>query len=157
MRKRIITPQQLNNDSSDRNCLKVDELADIEISSEDEFHPIEYALIPGHSKGWRAAKSGKQTIRLVFSQPQAIREIFLHFFEPDNVRTQEYSLSWSADAGRSFHEIVRQQWNFSPNGSTVEIEEHHVQLDNITVLALDIVPDLNGVSQVASLEQFRLR
>jgi hypothetical protein len=136
--------------------LNVEGLAEVEITSEDAAHPIESALLPGLASGWRAAGPGKQTIRLLFSQPQPLRRIWLNFVEPRTERTQEYVLRWSADGGQSFREIVRQQWNFSPQGASSETEVHHVELPAVTVLELSIIPDINGGNAVASLAQLRL-
>ena len=74
--------------------------------------PIESALVVGKTTGWRAADSGTQTIRLIFDEPQRLNHIALAFEETDTRRTQEFVLRWSPDGGRSFREIVRQQWNF---------------------------------------------
>ena len=38
-------------------------------------------------------------------------------------------------------EVVRQQWNFSPHGTTEEIEDYTVDLSGVTVLELRIDPD----------------
>jgi len=91
----------------------------VEVSSEDNDFPIESALVSGETPGWRAAMSGTETIRLVFDQPQKLKQISLVFEEKEVIRTQELVLRWSSDGGSSFREIVRQQWNFSPP-STVE-------------------------------------
>jgi outer membrane receptor protein involved in Fe transport len=50
-------------------------------------------------------------------------------------------------------EIVRQQWNFSPAGSTTEIEDYAVDLDGVSVLELAIQPAWAGArdKQVHSL------
>jgi outer membrane receptor protein involved in Fe transport len=40
--------------------------------------------------------------------------------------------------------IVRQQWNFSPAGSTTEIEDYAVDLDGVSVLELAIQPAWAG-------------
>jgi len=53
-------------------------------------------------------------------------------------------------------EIVRQQWNFSPTGSTTEIEDYFVDLDSVSVLELALRPDLGGRDVVATLASFRL-
>ena len=58
------------------------DLAEVEITSEDAAHPIESALLPGSTSGWRAAEPGKQTIRLLFANPQRLRRIWLNFEEP---------------------------------------------------------------------------
>ena len=128
----------------------------MEISSEDASHPIESALLPDGRGGWRAAVAGKQSIRLLFSTPQRIRWIRLSFVETAVERTQEYVLRWSADGGNSFRDIVRQQWNFNPGGSSTETEEHQVDLSGVTALELGITPHIGGGSAVASLAQLRL-
>jgi hypothetical protein len=38
-------------------------------------------------------------------------------------------------------EVVRQQWSFSPYGSTEEIEDYTVNLSGITTLEVRIDPD----------------
>jgi len=53
-------------------------------------------------------------------------------------------------------EIVRQQWNFSPPGTTQELEDYSVDLLDVTVMELEIVPDKSGGEARASLESFRL-
>ena len=156
MRKRIIAPVQQKTTSPDQDWLNVEDLAEVEITSEDAAHPIEFALLPGQASGWRAAGPGKQTIRILFTQPQRLRRIRLHFVETRTERTQEYVLRWSPDGGQSFREIVRQQWNFSPHGTTGETEDHHVELPAVTVLELSIIPDISGGNAFASLAQLQL-
>ena len=155
MRKRIIGQVQQGSEPPG-DWLNVDGLAEVEISSEDPAHPIESALLPGGTMGWCAAGPGKQTIRLVFAAPQRLRRIWLNFVETRTGRTQEYVLRWSPDGGQSFREIVRQQWNFSPEGATSQTEDHHVDLPAVTVLELSIIPDTSGGNALASLAQLRL-
>lgn len=156
MRKRIITPVQQETASLDQDWLNLEGLAEVEITSEDAAHPIESALLPGRASGWRAAGPGKQTIRLRFANPQRLRRIRLNFVEPRAERTQEFVLRWSPDGGQSYREIVRQQWNFSPQGATSETEDLHVELPAVTVLELSIIPDISGGNALASLAQLRL-
>lgn len=156
MRKRIITPVQQETASPDLEWLNMERLAEVEITSEDAAHPIEAALLPVRDSGWRAAGPGKQTIRLLFDYPQRLQRIWLNFVETRTERTQEYVLRWSPDGGQSFREIVRQQWNFSPQGATSETEDLHVELPAVTVLELSIIPDIRGGNAFASLAQLRL-
>jgi hypothetical protein len=107
-------------------------------------------------RGWRAADSGTQTIRLIFDQPQRLTRIALVFEESETSRTQEFVLRWSGDAGGSFREIVRQQWNFSPPNAIREVEEFQVVLSDVAVLELIIVPDISRGSARASLKSLRL-
>jgi hypothetical protein len=156
MRKRIITSVQQETSPPELEWLDLDMLAEVEITSEDAAHPIESALLPGRSPGWRALGPGEQKIRLLFAHPQQIGRIWLNFVETHTERTQEYVFRWSPDGGKSFREIARQQWNFSPQGATSETEDLHVDLPAVTVLELNILPDISGGNAVASLAKLRL-
>jgi len=156
MRKKIIPSVQKDIPPPGEDWLDLERLAEVEITSEDAAHPIESALLPGRGTGWRAAGPGKQTIRLLFEHPQRLRRIWLQFVESVIERTQEFVLRWSPDGGQSFREIVRQQWNFSPQGATGETEDHRVNLSGVTVLELSIIPDISGGDARASLSQLRL-
>jgi hypothetical protein len=135
--------------------LDLDHLAEVELTSEDAAHPIEGALVSSGGAGWRAADPGRQSIRLLFRAPQRLRHMRLRFQEADIERTQEFALRWSRDGGRSFQEIVRQQYTFSPAGATSELEELSVDLDEVSALELTIVPDQHGRTY-ASLAEWRL-
>ena len=128
----------------------------VEVTSEEKDYPVESALISGEVGGWRAADSGTQTMRLIF-ESQRLTRIALVFEETEVERTQEFVLRWSPDGGRSFREIVRQQWNFSPPNAIREVEEYPVELSGVTVLELIIVPDISRGSARASLKSLRLR
>jgi hypothetical protein len=156
MRKRITNHGTENVSSSNRQWLNVEHLAQIEVSSEDAAHPIESALIPNGGTGWRAGQPGQQTVRLLFDEPQVVKHIRLLFQEDERERTQQFVLRWSSDGGQSYREIVRQQYNFSPPGSSTECEDYDVDLDRVTTLELTIVPDISGAPVCASLAQLRL-
>jgi hypothetical protein len=110
----------------------------------------------GHVVGWRASGPGEQTLRLHFDQPRPVHRIRLEFVEPEVERTQEFVLSWSPDGGQTLHEVVRQQWNFSPHGATQQTEDHLVELTGVTLLELRIVPDIGGGDSRASLTRLSL-
>lgn len=154
MRKRIITPTA-ETIRSRAEGVDVERAAIVEITSEDKDFPIEAAFLSGGSRGWRAAEPGTQTIRLIFDHPQQLKRIWLVFEEKESARTQEFVLRWSSD-GSSFQEIVRQQWNFSPPETIREVEEYQVNLKDITVLELTIVPSINGGTARASVMTLRL-
>src|SRR5688572_15051177 len=128
MRKRILPKTENEAVSAHDAWLPLEQVADVEITSESPGHPIEAALMPGRAPGWRAAEPGSQTIRLVFKEPQRLSRIWLRFIEPDHERTQQYVVRWSDNGGRSFRDVVRQQWNFSPRGATSQTEDHQVEL-----------------------------
>jgi hypothetical protein len=153
MDKQIIS--QGSNEPS-TNWLALEHIARIELTSEESSYAIEDALLYNSATGWRAAQPGEQTIRLIFDTPQSLRHIWLLFMEREVERSQEFVLRWSADDGKTFHEIVRQQWNFSPYGSTQESEAYNVELSGVTQIELKIVPDRNDGNVYASLAQLRL-
>ena len=136
--------------------MDLDHLASVGVSSEDSEHPIESALLQEGKRGWRAAKPGAQTIRLVFDDPQKLKRILLVFEDTENHRTQEFVLRWASDIKGPFREIVRQQWNFSPPDSVRETEDFGVELSEVKVLELMIVPDKSGGRICASLVSLRL-
>ena len=150
MRKRLITPEDMQVDRHHR--LDLSTTALVEVTSEEKDHPIESALILGESKGWRAADPGPQTIRLTFDRPQKLKHISLVFKENETSRTQEFVLRWSSEQTGSLREIVRQQWNFSPPHTTTEVEEYRVELSDVTVLELIITPEIGGGAARASLK-----
>ena len=136
--------------------LPLQEMAKVEVSSEDADHPIESAFSLGQTSGWQAGSLGKQSIRLVFDQPRTIRRIYLRFNEPAVARTQEFALRWSENRGDRLTEIVPQQWNFSPAGATMQTEDYHVDLAGLTQLELCITPDISGASAYASLSRMQI-
>lgn len=156
MRKRVINTGRSDTSQGESKWLNLEELAEVEVSSEDPERPIECALIENFSGGWRASAPGAQTIRLRFTEPLRIQRIRLLFVESEKERTQEYLLRWSSDNGETLHEIVRQQWNFSSPGSTQECEEHRVELTGVCLLELNIIPDITGGEAFASMMQLRL-
>src|SRR6266478_10116920 len=156
MCKRLITPTPETVRCRGEGWLDVERAAMVEITSEDKDYPVESAFASGEAQGWRAAESGTQTIRLVFDQPQSLKRIAVVFEEKEIARTQEFVLRWSADGGNSFREIVRQQWNFSPPETVREVQEYQVELSNVNVLELIIVPNMSGGAARASVKSLRL-
>jgi hypothetical protein len=156
MRKHLITAVPQVGPPTDQNWLDLGSVATVEVTSETKDHPVESALLMSETGGWRAAQPGTQIIRLLFDQPLRVKRISLVFEETENTRTQEFVLRWSSDSGRSFLEIVRQQWNFSPPATMREVENYSVDLLDVTVMELEIVPDKSGGQAQASLESLRL-
>lgn len=156
MMRKIITAHVAQAAPSDRDWLELERLARVEVSSEQHAYPIEASLMPRRGAGWRAAQAGAQTIRILFDTPQRLSQIWLVFSETEQARTQEFVLRWSPAGGAISHELLRQQWTFSPPGTTREIEDYRVDLAGVKLLDLIIVPDISGGAARASLEQMRL-
>ena len=157
MRKRITRTRLAKpGDASDQDWLDLEHIATVDVTSEDPSFPIESAIGSRHGPGWRASQAGEQQIRIIFDEPVSLHRIQLRFHEASSERTQEFILRWSPAAGGSTREIVRQQWNFSPTGSTTEIEDYVVDLDTVSILELAIHPDLNQRGALATLASWRL-
>jgi hypothetical protein len=157
VRKRII--------SSDRSIAKpkpglqwldLGQLATVEVTSEDPNFPIESVFVADGGPGWRASQKGEQEIRLIFDEALAVHRIQLHFVEATRDRLQEFTVRWLAADGGQPKEIVRQQWNFSPAGSTSELEDYEVNLDGVSALELVIKPDLMRGDGLATLAAWRV-
>jgi hypothetical protein len=157
MRKRIAGPQRAGpGGESDEGWLDLEHIATVEVTSEDPGFPIECAFGSTGGSGWRASHGGEQQIRIIFDEPVSLHRIHLRFHEAEFERLQQFTLRWSSAAGGPAKEIVRQQWNFSPAGSTTEIENYAVDLDAVAVLELAIRPDLSGRAAIATLASWRL-
>jgi hypothetical protein len=155
MRKRIIGPLPLK--GGEKNWLDLEQLAKVELTSESPDFPVEAALgLRGHGRGWRAAEVGEQLIRLVFVTPVRLRRIRLELVEQEKARTHQFALRWAGSRSPPPVEIVRQQWTFSPPGTTREVEDYGVDLASVGVLELAIRPDLGAADAIASLESWQI-
>lgn len=139
-----------------KDWLDLERAATVEVTSEDKDFPIESSLSVEPRQGWRAAHPGTQTIRLVFDEPQELKRISLVFEEKETTRTQEFVLRASSSPAGPFREIVRQQWSFSVPTSMREIENYSVELSDVTILELTIIPNISGGAARASLKSLRL-
>ena len=141
--------------SSSNEWFGVGAIAGIGVTSEADDAPVENVLYPEREVGWRAGEPGPQIIRITFGGPTNIRRIQLVFREPQFARTQEFTLRCTV-AGGERREVMRQQWTFSPQGSTEEVEDYRVTLDDVVVLELAIIPDIGNGGAHASLVRLRV-
>ena len=155
MRKRIVGQADRVSELKPK-WLDLEEMATVEVTSEAPCSPVESVFIPSQNSAWRAAAAGEQKIRVIFDEATPLRTIELHFIEQEIERTQEFSLCWSAAQGGPMHQIVRQQWSFSPQGSTEEIEHYDVELEDVSAIELSINPDISGRSVKATLLKWRM-
>lgn len=136
--------------------LELDEVAEVDVSSEEPTSPIEGAFASDAPAGWCAAVPGPQSVRLHFRQPVRLTRIELIFEESARLRTQEFVLRWRATGAANDVEIVRQQFTFAPPATTRERETYSVDLDQVVALELAIVPDISGGPATATLEKLLL-
>ena len=156
MRKRIVGPQGAEaGGESEQGWLNLEQIATVELTSEDPSFPVESVFASAVGLGWRASQKGVQQIRIIFDEPVSLHRIQLRFCETECERTQEFTIRWSAADGPT-KEIVRQQWNFSPAGSTTEIEDYIVELEAVSALELTIEPDLSLREALATLLSWRV-
>src|SRR4051812_15571476 len=135
-------------------------VATVLVTSEAADHPVDHAFDdnrgPGGSR-WVAGEPGEQTLILAFDAPQAIRRVVLEVEETEVARTQELHLTLSTDGGRTYREVLRQEYNFSPPGTTIEREDWTVPAAGVTHLRLQIRPDKGGKPCRATVTSLVLR
>jgi hypothetical protein len=156
MMRKIVKKAETESTPENASWLDVTTIAQVEVTSEDSQHPIESVFVEENEGGWRASEPGKQTIRLYFDQPQRIRRIWLCFLEMQVERTQQFSLHWSKNKTDALRPLFQQQWNFSPSGSTSQIEDYAVELDDVWMLQLVIDPDISRGPAPATLQSWRI-
>ena len=135
-------------------------VATVLVTSEDPQHPVDHAFDRHRGPGgtcWVAGEVGDQTLVLAFDAPQAIRRVIVEVEEPAVARTQEVRLALSQDGGRTYREVLRQEYNFSPPGTTFEREEWAVAAEGVTHLRLWIRPEKGGDPCRATITSLILR
>jgi hypothetical protein len=158
LRKRLITEQAPMREARPGE-IDITHRATLAYSSEEPDNPIEH-LIDGHcgpgGTRWRSARANEtERIVLEFDHPEHIACVVYEVEERAQERTQEVRIEVSSDNGRTLHQVLVQEYTFSPQGATFQHEELRFNLPPITHLSLTIVPNKNG-SGVASLTSLRL-
>ncbi|MGK7877029.1 MAG: hypothetical protein AB4426_28180 [Xenococcaceae cyanobacterium] len=144
MRKKIIGKENLTSGVPQPGELDIATIATALVTSEDPNYPLENAFDSRRGAGgsrWGAAEPHEQTLILAFDTPQTLHRISLEVEELEVSRSQELQLSVSHDGGQTYRELLRQEYNFSPPGTTFEREEWTLNVDNVTHLRLWIKPD----------------
>jgi hypothetical protein len=158
LRKRLINEQSLRLPQGSGE-IDIAGRATVAYSSEDPAHPVEH-LIDGHygrgSTHWASARTdATERIVLEFDLPQQVSHLVYEAEECRQERTQEVRVEVSSDHGRSYRQLLVQEYNFSPQGANFQHEELRLELPAITHLSLTIVPNKSG-SGVATLTALRL-
>jgi len=159
MRKRIVgSSNVIQAEAANLNdrWLDLEQIATVEVTSEDPHFPVEAVFESDSSIGWRASQDGEQQLRIIFDEPTTLHRMQLHFVEPEVERTQEFIIRWSSAQGGPARDVVRQQWTFSPAGSTSEVEHYDVNLERVSVLELPIRPNSNNETGRATLVSWRV-
>jgi hypothetical protein len=90
-----------------------------------------------------------------FDQPRAISRLVYEVEETMRERTQEVRVEASDDGGRTYRQILVQDYNFSPRGAIFQREDQRFDLRQVTHLRVTIVPNKSG-SGSATLTALRL-
>ena len=134
--------------------ISIPDTATVLVTSERLDHPIDYICDgkrgPGGTR-WIAEQPGDQTVVLVFDAARDIHVVSLEIEEDEVGRTQELTLSTSSDGGQTYREMLRQEFNFSPPGTTFEHEEWRLAAKDITHVRIWIRPDKSGRPCYASM------
>jgi hypothetical protein len=135
-------------------------LATVGVTSEAPEHPIDHAFDshggPGGSR-WIAGTPGPQRLLLAFDTPQTLRQLRLEVEERDISRTQEIQVAISRDGGQTYQTLLRQEYTFSPPGTTFEREVWSIPVEGVTHLQLVITPDKGGAPCYATLTTLALQ
>jgi hypothetical protein len=159
LRKQIFT-DTARPDTSRPDIKDIPALATVLMTSETPDHPVDNVFDrrggPGGTR-WVAGTDGEQTLVVAFDQPQAIHRIGVEIEELASSRTQVLSLALSQDGGRTYREHVRQEFNFSPPGTTFEREDWAVPAEHVTHVRLVILPDKGHAPARATLTSLTIR
>ena len=133
--------------------------AAIAYSSENPAHPVEHLLDgvsgPGATRWMSARPDVIEQIVVEFDHPQTISRLVYEVEEAIRERTQEVRVEVSEDGGRTYRQLLVQEYTFSPRGATYQREEQRLNLHQVSHLRLTIVPNKNG-SGTATLTALRL-
>ena len=144
LRKRILRHASASAATAPTTALDIPAVATVIVTSEAAAHPVDHIFDPQRGPGasrWVAGEPGEQTLILDFDVPQALSRLRLEIEEGEVSRTQELWVSLSQDGGRTYHEVVRQEYTFSPSGTTFEREEWQVAPRKVTHVCIRIKPD----------------
>jgi F5/8 type C domain len=133
--------------------------ATIAYSSENPAHPIGH-LFDGHSglggTLWISARPDTvERVIVKFDELQPISRLVYEVEEAVRERTQEVRVEVSENGGRTYRQILVQEYNFSPRGTTYQREELRFNRLQANRLRFTIVPNKNG-SGTATLTALRL-
>ena len=159
LRKQIIKPSQ-ETPAPMPGEIDIAAVATVQVTSEDPRIPWTTPSITQRGPGgtrWVAGEPGEQAVILAFDAPQTIRQIILEVEETEVARTQELQLAVSNDGGQTYRELLRQEFNFSPPGTTFEREDWAVTAEGVTHLRLQIKPDKGGKPCRATITSLVLR
>ncbi len=158
MRKRLMS-EQVSMCAERPGEIDIASLATFAYSSEDPNHPLEHLIDGRCGRGgtrWASARPNTtERIVLEFEPALRISQLVYEVEECCEERTQELRVEVSTDHGRTYRQVLAQDYTFSPQGATFQHEALELDLPAITHLRLTIIPNKGG-SGVATLTSLRL-
>jgi len=142
-----VDTERQSTDATHATELDIEAIATVHVTSAEPDHLITNVFDRSRGLGgsrWVAQKSGEQSLVLTFHTPQTIRRIDLEIEEQEVSRSQELWLCVSHDNGHTYQNLLRQEYNFSPPGTTFEREQWLVTAQEVTHLRLRVKPDKSG-------------
>ena len=129
--------------------LDLDAVADVSIVADGR-------RIPRAAGAWSADYPGDQTIEIRFREPTSLACLRVVCSELEQSRTQEMTIWASLHRGEQHREVVRQQFTFSPDGATKEVETYALRLDGVSLVQVRIIPSIDGRRAVARVSELQL-
>lgn len=105
---------------------------------------------------WTADTPGEQLIDVRFQQPTNVRRIRIVSSETERSRTQEMTIWASLLRGERHREVLRQQFNFSPRGATLQVEDYSLELNDVSSIQVRIVPSIDGSPAIACVTELQI-
>lgn len=157
LRKRLLARE---GDIADAGAIDIASCATVGYSSEDPAHPIENLLDdrsgPGGTRWAGAHLNATEQLIIEFDEPQAISRLVYEVEETRLERNQQVRVEVSCDAGRTYRQLLAQDYSFSPHGATFQREEVQLRVGAVTHLRLTIAGKTgSGQATLASLRLFR--
>ncbi len=134
--------------------------AEIVIESESSENPIDNIVDGSSGRGstkWIAGVSGTQSIIFNFDNPQNITEITYEIEETIDTRTQEILIEKRSSSEQNYMDVIRQEYNFSPNGSVFQREIITRDIPQTISIKMTIKPDKGNTSFTAKLNNIEFK
>lgn len=159
VRKRLLGGRDASCAECPSNGIDLLACATILYSSEDSDHPIEHLFDGRSGRGathWSSAReSTAEEIVLEFDHPVHVTRVIFDAEERATERTQQVTMEFSSDGGKTYRGGFVQEYTFSPNGATYQREELSFNPRTVTHLRFIVTPNKGGAGR-ASLTSLRL-
>jgi hypothetical protein len=157
IRKRRLVPDQPSGGAGE--ALDLASCATIGFSAEDPEHPVDNLLDDHDGPGgtfWSSDRPNTpEQLVVEFDTPRDLSRLVYEVEETRAERTQAVRVEASRDSGRTYRDLLMQEYVFSPHGATFQREDIRLQATALTHLRLTIVPNKGG-SGKATLTSLRL-